>query len=175
MRYSSTASAVLAACLATGAAVSAAPSYQSQQQLTFLDPVAEQAASFLKESKAYVDTISGSVGNVAQKGAKWINEHINDPRCEFYPRSAITGVRFSPLCPSSAIMHDDAASSRTRRSVIGKADILRHPQSLMSHMPSSLATDCVSTRSQSPPSAIRASSSTGRLSIYSGRHCSATE
>lgn len=83
MRYTSTVAAVAAVLASTGA-VSAAPSYQSQQQLTFLDPVGEQAAAFLKESKAYVDALSGSVGNVAEKGAKWINEHINDPRCESF-------------------------------------------------------------------------------------------
>lgn len=98
MRYSSTAAIVTA--LVAGSAI-AAPSfeqYSQQQQLAFLDPVAEQAAAFLKESKSYVENVSGSVGNVAEKGAKWIQEHINDPRC----KSHIAGA-FCPSRPRSCV------------------------------------------------------------------------
>lgn len=82
MRYSSTA-AIVTALVASVAAAPSFEQYSQQQQLTFLDPVAQQASAFLKESKALVESFTESVGNVADKGARWLQEHINDPRCEF--------------------------------------------------------------------------------------------
>lgn len=76
------------------ATVAAAPPslFNGQEhQLTFLsehvlDPIAQQAAAYLQESKALIDSLTGPLtsagGNVAEKGAAWIKEHINDPRCE---------------------------------------------------------------------------------------------
>lgn len=93
MRYSSTAAIVTALVASVAIAAPSFEQYAQQQQLTFLDPVADQAAAFLKESKSLVESVSGSVGNVAEKGAKWIQEHMNDPRCEFVPFSrSVVGV-----------------------------------------------------------------------------------
>jgi hypothetical protein len=114
MRYSTTA-AVIAALAAASSVTSAPSSSQGNgNQIAFLDPVAEQAAAFLKESKEIIDGLSGSVGNVADKGANWIKEHINDPRCKSTLRLLVGVIGKAGLQAPSIVRscNDDAAFVR---------------------------------------------------------------
>ena len=66
---------VVAASLAASSL--AAPSF-GQSQLTFAaDKIADIKASFGELSNIKLDP-----GNVVEKGASWLQSHINDPRCE---------------------------------------------------------------------------------------------
>ena len=85
-----TASLIVTSALLAGSASLAAPAEGGgHHQLTFLgetmDSVGQEAAEFLRSSQKLVEQISTSSegGNVVEKGAKWIKEHINDPRCRF--------------------------------------------------------------------------------------------
>merc|ERR1711939_1079430 len=92
MRYSIPATA--AALLATAATtlVTAVPS-TSNGQVVFnnaFDAATKEANTFLQNSKNYVDA---STGNVVEKGAKWIKEHINDPRFTHVTHAAFSEYR----------------------------------------------------------------------------------
>lgn len=79
MRYS-TLLASSAVALLSGS-VTAAPSHE--QQITFLsDHVAQEVDSLLKNAGGLAQGVKGKVGNVVDKGSKWLDAHLNDPRCE---------------------------------------------------------------------------------------------
>jgi len=95
MRYSIPATA--AALLATAATtlVTAVPS-TSNGQVVFnnaFDAATKEANTFLQNSKNYVDASTGNFGNVVEKGAKWIKEHINDPRFTHVTHAAFSEYR----------------------------------------------------------------------------------
>ena len=77
MKASIASFAVVAASLAASSSL-AAPSLGQQSQITFNNAgIAE-----LKSALGELSSIKLDPGNVVQKGASWLKEHINDPRCE---------------------------------------------------------------------------------------------
>ncbi|KAL7003942.1 hypothetical protein EMMF5_006507 [Cystobasidiomycetes sp. EMM_F5] len=86
MRYLTAVAATASTALL--AAVQAAPSafdgQQQQHQLTFGSGITKAATNdfdnLLADTKGLTDVLTGNYGNVVSKGAKWVKQHINDPR-----------------------------------------------------------------------------------------------
>lgn len=98
MRYLTAVAATASTALL--AAVQAAPSafdgQQQQHQLTFGSGITKAATNdfdnLLADTKGLTDVLTGNYGNVVSKGAKWVKQHINDPRCEWSMQSENRGT-----------------------------------------------------------------------------------